>query len=297
MNASADVELLAAYWTLAGDRRPFSPEGIISPFPFRDRVEVAAKVGWKGVGLLLADIQATTASVGLGEMRRILEANGIRHVELELLIDWHLDGERRARSDKNRRAILEYAEALGARTVKVAGGRGKDPTNPRPEELVPDVARLTDAFARLCRDAADHGTSIVLELTPFSNVSTIEVARQIVEEADQPNGGLLLDIWHIARGGNSYGDIKTIPSRFIGSIELDDADAHLGGRSLWDDTVNHRKLPGGGALDVPAFISAVRAAGYQGPWGVEILSATHRKLTLREAAAGAFEATMALFKP
>lgn len=45
-------ELLAAYWTLAGDRRPFDPQGVISPFPFAERVEAAAAAGWKGIGLL-----------------------------------------------------------------------------------------------------------------------------------------------------------------------------------------------------------------------------------------------------
>jgi sugar phosphate isomerase/epimerase len=296
MADATNVELLAAYFTLAGDVYPFSPHGTVSPFPFRDRVEVAAKAGWKGIGLLLADARATAAKIGLPEMKRILAANGIRHVELELLIDWYLDGDRRVQSDKLRAEILQMAGTLGARAVKVSGGRGADPTKPLPHELIPDVPRMIEGFVGLCRDAADHGTGIVMEITPFSNVPTIALGRAVVEGADQPNGGLLLDIWHIVRGGNSFEDVAKIPARFIGAIELDDADAHLGDRSIWDDTIHHRKLPGDGGLNVKAFIKAVQAAGYSGPWGVEILSERHRKLPLEEMARTAFQSTMAQFQ-
>ena len=122
----------------------------------------------------------------------------------------------------------------------------------------------------------------------------LTAGRAIVEGANQPNGGLLLDIWHLARGGIDYNEITKIPQRFIGSIELDDADEEVVG-SLWDDTIHRRRLPGEGALDPRTFLRAVQSAGYQGPWGVEILSETFRKLPLAEMAQKSFEATMEQF--
>jgi sugar phosphate isomerase/epimerase len=289
-----NFELIAAYFTLAGDVYPFGPTQI-SPFPFRDRVEAAARAGWKGFGMIPDDVEATAAKIGLAEMKRILADNGIKHFELEFLVDWYLDGERRKRSDEYRRNILKIAETFGARNVKVAPGLPEDVHHPRPEELVPDIPRMQEAFVGLCRDAADHGTAIVLEIMPFSNVRTIEAGRAIVEGADQPNGFLLIDIWHMARGGIDYGQIGKIPQRFIGSIELDDADKQVVG-SLWDDTVHRRRLPGEGALDARAFVRAVQSTGYRGPWGVEILSATFRKLPLAEMAKKSFAATMQQFE-
>ena len=137
------------------------------------------------------------------------------------------------------------AETFSARNVKVAPGLPQDVRRPRPEELVPDIPRMQEAFVELCRDAANHGTAIVLEIMPFSDVNTIEAGRAIVEGANQPNGFLLIDIWHMARGGIDYREINQIPERFIGSIELDDANRQVLG-SLWDDTVHRRRLPGEG---------------------------------------------------
>ena len=154
---------------------------------------------------------------------------------------------------------------------------------------------MQEAFVELCRDAANHGTAIVLEIMPFSDVNTIEAGRAIVEGANQPNGFLLIDIWHMARGGIDDREINQIPERFIGSIELDDANRQVLG-SLWDDTVHRRRLPGEGELSPKAFIREVQSAGYQGPWGVEILSETFRKLPLAEMAKRAFKATMAQFQ-
>jgi sugar phosphate isomerase/epimerase len=289
-----NIDLIAAYFTLAGDVYPFGPTQV-SPFPFRERVEAAARAGWKGIGLIPDDVDATAEKIGHAEMKRILAANGIKYVELEFLVDWYLDGDRRKRSDEYRRKIFRIAEILGARNVKVAPGLPEDVRDPRPEELVPEVQRMQEAFVGLCRDAAGHGTAIVLEIMPFSNVRTIDTGCAIVEGANQPNGFLLLDIWHLARGAIDYKEISKIPQRFIGSIELDDADKEVVG-SLWDDTIHRRRLPGEGALDVPAFLNAVLSAGYKGPWGVEILSETFRRLPLAEMAKRSFDATLNQFK-
>ena len=78
-------------------------------------------------------------------------------------------------------------------------------------------------------------------------------------------------------------------NRIIG-VELNDADEHVLG-TLFEDTVHRRRYCGEGAFDLPAMISALRNAGWSGPWGVEILSDEHRSLpveaALRRAAASA----------
>ncbi|NTD91848.1 sugar phosphate isomerase/epimerase, partial [Agrobacterium tumefaciens] len=237
-------DLLASYFTLAGDIYPFGPTEI-SPIPFRDRVEAAAKAGWKGVGLIHADVKATADKIGYSEMRKIVEGAGIKHLEIEFLGDWYKDGEARAASDKMRHELFQMAEELKIRDIKIAPGLGSDLYNPTKEEMTPDVPRMAEAFAGISREAAEHGTGIALEIMPFSNVRTLEVALAIVEQADQPNCGLLIDIWHMARGGISYDEVAKIPLRHVSSIELDDADQDVIGQ-LWEDTIYRRKLPGEG---------------------------------------------------
>jgi sugar phosphate isomerase/epimerase len=150
-------------------------------------------------------------------------------------------------------------------------------------------------FAKLCQEAAAYDADIVLEIMPWSNVRTIETGLGIVSGADQPNGGLLIDIWHLARGNIPYADIRKIPARFIKAVEVDDALKIPPVANLWEDTIHYRELCGEGELDVPAFLREVRAAGYKGVYGTEILSARHRKLGLDEMAQRVFDSTMAQF--
>ncbi len=284
------IELIASYWTIAGDVYPMAPNEI-SPFPFAKRVEVAARVGYRGLGLLHADLMAVANRLGLKEMRRILDANGIDHVELEFLSDWYAEGRTRAESDTVRQDLLEAAEALRARCIKIAPGIDES----KLDDVARDMPAMIESFAALSREAAQYGTSIALEIMPFSNIRTISAALELVSTDPQPNGGLYIDIWHMARGGIDYSEVAKIPQQFIKAVELDDADRDVVG-TLLDDTRYHRRLCGEGVLDIPAFLKAIDETGYRGPYAVEIISQEHRRLSLEEEAKRSFETTRDQFR-
>src|SRR5439155_21644073 len=113
-------DLIAAYFTLAGDNYPLGPSEV-SPWPFEERVAAAGEAGFTGIGLYCSDLVATSRRLGLPAMRSILDEHGIEHVELEFIGDWFADGERKATSDRWRRELLEAAEVLRARHVKTGG--------------------------------------------------------------------------------------------------------------------------------------------------------------------------------
>src|SRR5438132_5947290 len=263
----------------------------ISPFPFEKRVEVAARAGYRGLGLLHADLMAVSNRLGMKETRRILDANGMQHVELEFLSGWYAQGQARVESDTVRKDLLEAAEALWARCIKIEPSIDES----KLDDVALDMPRMIESFAALSREAAKYDTSIALEIMPFSNIRTLSAALELVSTDPQPNGGLYLDIWHMARGGIDYSEVAKIPQQFIKAVELDDADRDVVG-TLWDDTRFHRRLCGEGALDIPAFLKATRKAGYRGPYAVEIISREHRHLPLEEEAKRSFETTRVQFR-
>ncbi|GFZ60646.1 xylose isomerase [Pseudomonas amygdali pv. morsprunorum] len=280
-----NVELLAAYWTLAGNTYPGAPSEI-SPFSLQARVEAAANAGWRGMGFVHADLLHNVAKLGLATMRSLFKDNGIKFLEVEFLTDWHLQGAPRAASNHVRDELLEIAGELGAHNMKVAGGLF--------EEGPPDIALMRDSFATLCDRAQPYGVNVAIEFLPFSSVNTIDRAIAVTEGV-RTNGGLLVDTWHVARGGMSFDEIAKLPVELVKSIELDDAN-HAIVESLFNDSTHHRKFCGDGQLDVPEFIQQIVNVGYRGPWGVELISAECRKLPLALAAQRAFDTTMAQFE-
>jgi sugar phosphate isomerase/epimerase len=277
-----DVELLASYWTISAAHPHTDRE--YSPFDFRDRVEAAARAGFKGFGIWHADLDHILERRTLQEMKQIFDENGIQHVELEFLTDWFLDGERKKKSDLQKHKLLKAAEVLGARHVKV--GDFLQESCPMP--------RLIEAFQALCADAAEHGTRIGFELMPFAMIRTLEETLAMVEGAGVMNGGICFDLWHMVKLGIPYEAIERVPQKYIVSVELDDG-TFRAPWSLHEDTINHRRLCGEGEFDVRSFIASLQRAGYAGPWGIEVLSEELRTLPLEELTTRAYRTTIAQF--
>jgi sugar phosphate isomerase/epimerase len=272
-----DQDLLATCWTTAGDAAPLRGDEQ-SPIPLRERVEAAATAGFRGFGLVYADLVVAEREYGLAGIRSLLDDNGLVHLELELLTDWWADGPRRRRSDEVRRKLLEAAGALGARHVKVAPDVSGEPW---------DHDRWVAEFAVLAEDARQAGTRVGLEFLPWSNIRTVHDGLRLVRDAGHDAGGLVIDVWHTERAGTPPAELAGVPLRHIVGVELSDADAGQVG-TLFEDTANRRRLCGEGAFDLQGCIRALRAAGWAGPWGVEILSEAFRRLPVGEAVAAAF---------
>jgi sugar phosphate isomerase/epimerase len=257
------VDLLASYWTLAGPVELHTGREW-SLFDVVDRVTAAANAGFRGLGLWHADLLHILEERSLPELRTILDDGGMVHVELEFLWDWFLDPgtDERRRSDQRRRALLDAAGVLGARHVKVGNFAGRQ---------VP-VGLLTERFAELCAEAAEHGTSVAYEfMYRDATAGSLEAARSVVHGAGAANGGLALDLWHVVDLGVSTAAIRELPAGTVVAAEVSDGARSPGPgarRSMRD-----RRLPGDGDFDIGGFVAAVRAVGFQGPWGVELLSA------------------------
>lgn len=281
---SNQVDLIASYWTITGDTYP-GAQSEISPYTLQERAEAASKAGWRGMGLVYSDIVHSIEKLGLPTVRQIFQDNGMKHLEVEFLIDWHLACERRSVSDRMCKELLDIAADVGATRLKCAAGLF--------EEGDVDVPLMRDSFAILCDKAAEYNVNVAIEFLPFSSVNTIDKALA-VSEGVRPNGGLMVDSWHIARGGMGFDEISKIPLELIKGVEIDDADLALVG-DVFNDSTHHRKCCGEGQLDLPHFVQAILDTGYRGPWGVELISAELRKLPLDVVAKRAFDSTMAQF--
>jgi sugar phosphate isomerase/epimerase len=271
---SANDDLVGLYWTTCGPVEIHAGREW-SLFDLRERCEQAERAGFRGIGLWHADLEHVLETRTLAEVKELLDAHGLRHLELEFLWDWFVDpaDERRRASDAVRALLWAAAAELGAHHIKV----GNIPGTP----CALDV--LTERYAELCADAAEHHDApIVYEfMPPDVNVHDLETALALVERADAPNGGLAVDTWHLGKLRLTPDDVRRIPARHIGWVELSDGRAE-DMEDLVDETINHRELPGEGDFPVREYVAALRDAGYDGPWGVEVLSAQLRSLPIEQ---------------
>ena len=278
-------DLIALYWTTSGPVEVhFGREW--SLFDLRDRCEQAQRVGFRGIGLWHADLEHLLETQTFGEMRNILDDHGLDQLELEFLGDWFLDpkDERRRAADRTRALLFEAAAELPAHHIKAGNIVGTEC----------ELPRIVEGFAELCADAARYtDAKIVYEFMPYDvNVGDVETAIELVEAADAPNGGLALDTWHLGKLRLEPDDLRRIPPRFLSWVELSDGPFEYAEDRL-DEVINRRQLPGEGEFPIAEYVTVCRELGYDGPWGVEILSEELRSLPIVQIFDRAYETTSA----
>lgn len=276
-------ELLATCWTSAGDASPLGPAR--SPHLLADRVRAVAATGWQGMGVVLTDLRAVEGTMGFAGLRDLVADAGLAHTEVELVDGWWEAGSAGVASDADRDVLLEAAVTLGARHVKAGSPVGGDPTAWR------DLVR---PLRRLARVAGERGVRVALEPLPFSAVRTVPLGARLVEEVGEPNLGLVVDAWHVFRAGTTLDELAAaLTPGSVFAVELDDADPDTVG-TLFEDTVHRRRYPGEGCFDLDGLVRVLVGAGFEGPWGVEVLSAEHRARPLEEGLRAAHESATAL---
>lgn len=278
-------QLIASCWTSAGDTAPARPDER-SPISIDERISLIAETGWNGIGLVYADLIDARDTIGYSELSKKIRDAGIDIVEVEFLEGWWLTGAARAEADIRKAELFEAAKALGARHIKVGAGFEDSP--------IP-LDTFVRAYSDLADEAEGEGLKLALEATPFSYLRDTRNAIEVVNRASSDSAGLMIDIWHTAKNGISNSDLwKMVPLERVTAVEIDDGFHETRG-GYFQDTINNRAYPGEGEFDPRTFVEGALAAGWEGPWGVEIISAEHRALSAREGLIKARDATLACF--
>jgi sugar phosphate isomerase/epimerase len=273
------IDLTTLYWTTSG---VMPGDGEISRFGFSERVEAAARAGFKGIGIWHTDLEHIQQSMPLRDMRKLLDDNGMCCIELEFLTDWFLDGGRKRESDSRKRRLLTASEALRASHVKIGDFYNS----------VCPLHRLVEAFAGLCKEAREYGATIGYEIMPGAVIGNLEDALTVVRDSGARNGGIVLDISDVAFLGITCEQIRQIPLPLLVSVELNDGTRP---GSPMEDPSRVRRFCGEGEFDIKGFIRCLREMGYDGPWAVEVFSKELAILPLRELNERAFQTTIAQF--
>ena len=155
---------------------------------------------------------------------------------------------------------IHIAHATGAGAINLVHMTGR----PTP------LGELAEAFGRACERAEREEIRLAIEFIPETGIPDFATAAAIVRDAAAPNGSVLLDTWHFARGGGHFADLDDAAVALIGGVQLSD-------RTPDQDHEPYvprkgRKIPGDGALPLAPFVADVRRLHPDLPIGIEVLS-------------------------
>jgi sugar phosphate isomerase/epimerase len=221
---------------------------------FEERIEVARAGGFTATSIFPFEVaEAAERGESPQQLRQRHEEAGLRIAVLDPLARWlptwrppnaGLDDP--GRGDFTAEQMFPTAEALGAEAVTVLALY--DPTV--------DPAVAGPLFAELCDRAAEHGLRLQLEFIPGSGLHDLAAAWAVVEAADRPNGGVLLDTWHFFRSASSFELLAEIPAEKIFALQLEDAPVEPPPDLGWE-CLHARLVPGEGELDLDRLMATI----------------------------------------
>jgi sugar phosphate isomerase/epimerase len=242
--------------------------------PIAERIAAVADAGFCGFGLVADDLRVIRDAIGFEALRDLISAAGLVHTEIELLERWWVPRGETGNTYDVRGLLFDAADVLEPSFIKIGSENGPP---------VSDPLALAAPLRELAEQAAAHGTRVAIETMPFSAIATVPMGAEIVAAAGHPAAGLLVDAWHVFRADTSLAELRAaLRPEMIFGVELDDASPEVVG-PLFEDTVDRRLLCGDGCFDLTALVATLRDLGFDGPWGVEILSTSYRALPVDHA--------------
>lgn len=160
-------------------------------------------------------------------------------------------------------AAFDVMGELDARLLLVCSNAGENASG--------DVERAATQLFQLAERAAQRGIRIGYEALAWGkHVYRFDQAFRIVERANHPNLGLILDSFHTLVRPEAWSGVAELPANRIFFLQLGDAP-----RIDTDPLTlrrHHSRLPGQGDLGVAGFLRAVLATGYAGNLSIEVFN-------------------------
>ena len=233
----------------------------IRPTPLIEKIRIAAEAGYDAIELWSNELTEYVEGGGtLAEVKRALDDAGLAVPTLIALFGWlGSTGEAHARAIDEAKMKMEQAAAVGATHVIASP----------PREAV-DLSRGGEQYRELLEIGASFGVKPAMEFLGFvQSVYTIEQAWKIVEDADHPDATIVMDPFHILRGGGDVASIAEVPGSRVAIWHWNDVP---GTKPIPEMTDADRVLPGDGVGPLEEIARLALEAGYSGYVSLELFN-------------------------
>ncbi len=251
---------------------------VAAAIPLAEKIRLAAEAGYTHIEMWVGELDEFVALGGsLAEVKSRLADAGLQAASVITLLEWmDTEGDRRPAVMAECRRRMELAAAIGAPRIVSTPA-----TRRQPEFFYLDLDLAAARYRELLEIGEAVGVNPLMEFLGFvSSVYQLEQCQAIVELADHPNAKLVLDPFHVWRGGSSFRRLKSVPVATIGICHFNDAPASQPPR--FEQVDADRVYPGDGCLPLADMLATLAANGYDGPLSLELFNPTYWALPPQE---------------
>ena len=233
----------------------------IRPAGLMDKIRIAAETGYSAIELWNDDLTAHEEQGGsLADVKKALDDYGLSVPTVIALHGWlNTTGTEHQEAIEEAKRRMAQAAAVGSTYIISS-----------PPREVADLQLGGENYRELLELGREFGVKPAMEFLGFvDGINQVKHAWEVMEVADHPDSTIVLDPFHIYRGGGEIEDMEGIPGEKIAVFHFNDAPAEPA-RAEQSDA--DRVYPGDGILDLGKMISILKDAGYAGVISLELFN-------------------------
>jgi sugar phosphate isomerase/epimerase len=227
---------------------------------FEDIVSSAHRAGFNGIGLTVGQcVSALERGVEMSQIISKVEDAGLHIAEFELV---RLGGQ--PLTSALNELVIDLVGALAPDRVHVAAFAG-------------DLDRVLKEFTALCGRVE---CPVAFEFMPYSVVTNLAAARELVARTGASNAKVVLDVLHYFRSGSHVEDLTDDDMQDVAVVQLSDVTSRRRQTELSHEARHLRTYPGQGELPIVNFLRRIGSFGALPPITIEPISDALERMPL-----------------
>jgi 2-keto-myo-inositol isomerase len=252
----------------------------IRPASLAEKIAIASQAGYSAIEPWSDELTAFESAGGtLAEIRKRLADAGLKVPSVIALSNWmQSEGQQKRAAFSEARRRMEQAAALGASKIVASPG---------PDCAHVDIGRAADRYRDLLQLGEETGVIPCMEFLGFQrNVYQLEQAVAIARQTGHSAASIVLDPFHLYRGGSGFGGVRFLREVKIAICHFNDAPANP---PQFDQRDADRVYPGDGILPLAQMLRDLSSIGYDGYLSIELFNPRYWQADLAEVAKTAYE--------
>jgi len=229
-------------------------------------VEIAAEAGYDGIEPWLDEVQRVENP---DRLRRRAEELGLQIESVIGFPRWAVDDpEKRAEGFRQMREAMEAVRAIGCRQI-AAPPAGVNRTK------AGGIKAIGARYKELLELGREMGVRPLLEIWGSAvTLGTLTDAVTVAVESGDPDASLLLDAYHLYKGGSSFDSLRLLNCSAMTLFHINDYPADPPLETISD---GDRVFPGDGVAPMDKILGTMKATGFAGALSLELFNRSYRE--------------------
>ena len=252
--------------------------------PVQKQIDLCAEAGFEGIELWTRDVDAFVKQGGTYEtLRRQLEGSGLLLENMIGFASWFADDPSKRKEGLNQmRHDMEMVAGLGGKFI-AAPAQGVTQLD---RTRLPEYSERYRAILDL---GDEMGVTPILELWGAGVLNQLSDTMAIAIASGHSRASVLLDFYHLYRGGNSFDSLRLINGKILPVFHINDY-PELPPRTELRDS--DRVFPGDGICPFNKVLPLLYDSGFRGGLSVELFNKGYwETMDVKEVLKKSFEKT------